>query len=93
MLTYRENGVFFCILIVLKSLGFVILGFPTFGLLWPKFFRQILFTPPKPKKDEAKMQMDRLEEDVAQYKEEVEILSEKMSMQIELMQQLLAKER
>eukprot|EP00970_Alexandrium_tamarense_P011982 scaffold2667_cov196-Alexandrium_tamarense.AAC.3 len=34
-------------LVAAKSLFFVVLGFPTFVILWPKFFRQILFTPPK----------------------------------------------
>ena len=33
-LRYREKGVFSCLVIITKSLGWVILGFPTFGFLW-----------------------------------------------------------
>lgn len=35
-LAYRERGIFFCLVIITKSIGFIILGFPTFGILWPK---------------------------------------------------------
>jgi hypothetical protein len=63
--TYREEGVCFCIYTIFKSLSWIILGFPTFGVLWPKFFRQLLFTPPQPKEDDIKLQMDHLAEEVA----------------------------
>jgi len=97
-LTYKQKGVLFCSLIVAKSLAFVIIGFPTFGLLWPKFFRQILFTPPKPKEDETKIQIghlvaeiDECKSDIAGYRKEVELLSNRVNVQIGLMQKILSK--
>ena len=66
---YREKGPLFCLIIIAKSIGWIILGFPTLGVLWPKFFRQLLFTPPKPKKDETKTQLDYLVEEVAKLKQ------------------------
>lgn len=104
--TYREEGIFPCLFIIAKSLSFIILGFPTFGILWPKFFRQILFTPPKPKEDETKVQIEQLAAEIKECKKlamegvegfkklesDVAKLSEKMNVQVELMQQLLSKD-
>eukprot|EP00984_Skeletonema_dohrnii_P017669 scaffold8108_cov118-Skeletonema_dohrnii-CCMP3373.AAC.2 len=45
----KERGVVACIKLLMECFVFFVLGFPTFGLLWPKFFRQMLFTPSKPK--------------------------------------------
>mmetsp|Transcript_39280 Transcript_39280/g.84710 ORF Transcript_39280/g.84710 Transcript_39280/m.84710 type:complete len:249 (+) Transcript_39280:415-1161(+) len=75
-LVRREKSSLFCLLVIAKSFAFIILGFPTLGILWPKFFRQILFTPPKPKEDETKMKIDNLVVDIDECKEEVGILSD-----------------
>mmetsp|Transcript_6925 Transcript_6925/g.11560 ORF Transcript_6925/g.11560 Transcript_6925/m.11560 type:complete len:583 (+) Transcript_6925:330-2078(+) len=50
-LAYTENDSIFCIKLILKSVVLILLGFPTCGMLWPKFFRQMLFTPPTPRDD------------------------------------------
>ena len=64
---------------------------------------QILFTPPKPKEDEAKVQMDVLAEEMAECKQlskereagyarlqkDIQQLSDRMNAQLETMQQLL----
>ena len=105
-LTYKEDGAFFCLFIIMKSLVFVVMGFPTFGVMWPKFFRQILFTPPKPKKDEAKVHFDHLAEEVAMCKKlatestarhekiesDIGLLSERVNAQNKLMEQLLSRD-
>ena len=136
-LRYREKGVLSCLVIITKSLGWVILGFPTFGFLWvstrimcasiklrtsnchifehilclfvyhfttklvqpfnqPKFFRQLLFTPQKPKEDDLKIKMDSLVEEIAECKKlaedgqaRYEKLQRDFDMQIKLMQKLL----
>lgn len=95
-LASKENDTLFCVKILLKSLGLILLGFPTFGVLWPKFFRQILFTPPKPKEpniDDVNTDSERkqLEAEVANYRREVSELSQKVSVQTALIEQLLAK--
>lgn len=82
VLAYRKKGLSFCIYVVAKSCVLIILGFPTFGVLWPKFFRQILFTPPKPKDDESKTQLGHLLEEyksnVAEYRREVKLMRDKL---------------
>ncbi len=103
-LANKENDTLFCIKLLLKSFGLILLGFPTFGILWPKFFRQILFTPPKPKErmtDEAaeskrlsaadSVERKRLETEIAEYRKEVSELSQKVSAQNALLEQLLSK--
>lgn len=70
-LLYKERGALFCIMTVVKSVGLIFLGFPTFGILWPKFFRQILFTPPKPKDDDTKIQIHHLAMELEKYKSEI----------------------
>lgn len=67
-LAYHEEGLFFCLKIIAKGLLYVLLGFPTFGLLWPRFFREMLFTPPAPKEEESKLRMQHLAEEIAECK-------------------------
>ena len=108
-LAYKENDSIFCIKLVLKSLVLIVLGFPTCGMLWPKFFRQMLFTPPKPKDDRgllaggsdretkrsgtstADSEKEILETEIADYRREVSELSQKVSAQNALLEQLLTK--
>ena len=106
-LAYRENDSIFCIKLILKSVVLILLGFPTCGMLWPKFFRQMLFTPPKPRDDpdrETKRmttddsgisasdsEKERLKRDIAEYRREVSELSQKVSAQNDLLEQLLTK--
>ncbi|KAL9186364.1 hypothetical protein ACHAXT_005602 [Thalassiosira profunda] len=104
---HREDGSMALLLLIARSLGLIVLGFPTFGVLWPKFFRQILFTPPKPKEDEAKVQLDVLAEEMAECKQlskereagyarmqkDIKQLSDRMNVQLETMQQLLGDRR
>lgn len=128
-LAFKENNLLGCTKLVLKSLVFILLGFPTCGILWPKFFRQMLFTPPNPKeqttKDDSALssmgsviktepvtqysslsvadsERDRLEreiteykrevsQEIAEYRREVSELSQKVSDQNVLLEQLLKK--
>ncbi len=129
-LAFKENKLVGCTKLVLKSLVFILLGFPTCGILWPKFFRQMLFTPPNPKeqttKDDSALSAmgsviktepltqysslsaadsdreERLEremseyrrevsQEMAEYKREVSELSQKVSDQNALLEQLLKK--
>ena len=96
-LASKENDTLFCVKILLKSLALILLGFPSFGVLWPKFFRQILFTPPKPKEhnhiDDVNTDSERkrLETEVANYRREVSELTQKVSAQTALIEQLLTK--
>ena len=62
----------------------------------PKFFRQLLFTPQKPKEDDLKIKMDSLVEEIAECKKlaedgqaRYEKLQRDFDMQIKLMQKLL----
>ena len=62
----------------------------------PKFFRQLLFTPQKPKEDDLKIKMDSLVEEIAECKKlaedgqaRYEKLQGDFEMQIKLMQKLL----
>lgn len=98
-LASKENDTLFCVKILLKSLALILLGFPSFGVLWPKFFRQILFTPPKPKAKEhnhiddvnTDSERKRLETEVSNYRREVSELTQKVSAQTALIEQLLTK--
>ena len=128
-LAFKENKFLGCTKLCLKSLVFILLGFPTCGILWPKFFRQMLFTPSNPKEqtkadDSALSVMDsgmeteamtqysslsaansereRLEremadyrrevsQEMAEYRREVSELSQKVSDQNVLLEQLLKK--
>ncbi|KAK1737725.1 ankyrin repeat domain-containing protein [Skeletonema marinoi] len=112
----KEDGIVACIMLLMECFVFFVLGFPTFGLLWPKFIRQMIFTPSKPKESSdavseqkretfereiAKKVVDQNEllaeykkdqnESLAEYKKTVSELSQKVSAQNDLLEQLLKK--
>ena len=117
----KEVGIFACIKLLVECFLFFVLGFPTFGLLWPKFIRQMIFTSSKPKESsdtdsEGKREMFEREianevsklsktvideslaeykkdqnESLAEYKKTVSELSQKVSAQNDLLEQLLKK--
>jgi len=96
-LAKREKGTIFCMKVILKTLLLILLGFPTMGIMWPKFFRQMLFTPPKPKeRDEAGLstegsEREAHEREIAECRREVSELSQKVTAQNALLEQLLTK--
>mmetsp|Transcript_9947 Transcript_9947/g.17019 ORF Transcript_9947/g.17019 Transcript_9947/m.17019 type:complete len:602 (-) Transcript_9947:104-1909(-) len=63
----------------------IVLGFPLCGVFWPKFFRQFLFLPALPKAAESELGRERLEDKVNE-------LSQKVSAQNDLLEQLLKKQ-
>ena len=81
----KKKGLPHCVILLVKCFGFVVLGFFTFGVLWPKFFRQILFTPSTPKEtDEIEASIETLGKDIEKYKNEVrELVSQTVSAQNE----------
>eukprot|EP00985_Skeletonema_marinoi_P004362 scaffold1909_cov131-Skeletonema_marinoi.AAC.3 len=101
----KEDGMFACIKLLVECFLFFVLGFPTFGLLWPKFIRQMLFTSSKPKESsdadsererEITKEVSKLSkkvvdqnESLAEYKKTVSELSQKVSAQNDLLEQLL----
>jgi len=103
----KEDGMFAYIKLLVECFLFFVLGFPTFGLLWPKFIRQMLFTSSKPKessdadserereitKEVSKLskKVDEQNESLAEYKKTVSELSQKVSAQNDLLEQLLKK--
>jgi len=64
-LAYRENDLAFCFDIIFRSAVLILVGFFTFGALWPKFFRQILFTPPSPKESGDSPELERILDEVS----------------------------
>ena len=117
-LAFKEQKSNDCMKLILKSLAFILLGFPTCGILWPKFFRQMLFTPSNPKEQKttvdsalsaldsvrgsertrqysslssADSYRDTLERQMVGYRREVSELSQKVSDQNDLLEQLLKK--
>ena len=73
---YREHGLLKCTRCLIQCFLLIVLGFPTFGLLWPKFFRQVLFTTARPKSVDSELERERLENKVNELSEKVSDLLE-----------------
>jgi len=81
----KEAGMFACIKLLMECFVFFVLGFPTFGLLWPQFIRQILFTPSKPKESSDAVSERKRETFEREIANEVSKLSKKVVDQNELL--------
>jgi len=81
----KRKGKISLLILLIECFLFIVLGFPIFGMYWPKFFRQFLFLPALPKSAESELERERLEDKVNE-------LSQKISAQNDLLEQLLKKQ-
>lgn len=93
----KERGLVAGTKLFMECFLFFVLGFPTMGLLWPKFMREILFTSEEMEreimtaKEGGSLSKTELDESLAEYKKTVSELSQKVSAQNDLLEQLLKK--
>lgn len=93
----KERGLVTGTKLFMECFLFFVLGFPTMGLLWPKFMREILFTLGEMEREVVtteeggSLSKAELDESLAEYKKTVSELSQKVSAQNDLLDQLLKK--